>query len=252
MKKKKQPAESFKQPYVRRLGNRTVIGIVCLLVAFGVCFGMAPLVSRASDAQVEIVRVRQTITKGSMITDGDIELVAVGAYNLPDSVLREKNDVIGKYATGDLYPGEYLLPANLTSDADNAADILESLGGDQKAISVSIGSFSLGLSGKLETGDIVSVIVYSNQMAEAYTPPELQYVKVITSTTSQGIDKADVTDHAQPATVTLLVNRTQAELLAQYEKSASMHFALEYRGDPEIANQYLEAQNQYFSEGGEE
>ena len=75
---------------------------------------------------------------------------------------------------------------------------------------------------------------------------------MITSTTSQGIDKADVIDHAQPATVTLLVNKAQAELLAQYEKSASMHFALEYRGDPEIANQYLEAQNQYFSEGGEE
>lgn len=82
------------------------------------------------------------------------------------------------------------------------------------------------------------------------TPPELQYLRVITSTTSQGVDKANITDSTQPVTVTLLVNQAQAELLSAYEKSASMHFALEYRGDAETAAQYLAVQEEYFRNGG--
>ena len=65
------------------------------------------------------------------------------------------------------------------------------------------------------------------------------------------MDKADRTDNTQPVTVTLLVNREQAELLAQYEKSASMHFALEYRGDTTTAQKYLDRQNEYFASKGE-
>ena len=38
----------------------------------------------------------------------------------------------------------------------------------------------------------------------------------------------------------------QAEQLAYYEKTASMHFALEYRGDRATAQKYLDAQAQYF------
>lgn len=241
----KNKIKSMKPPII---GNRTVIGIICIIAALAVCFGVAPFVNRISDEKTEIVRVAETITKGSQITESDIEIVNVGAYNLPNTVIKNKTEVVGMYATGDLYAGDYFLPGNITSDINSATDILGSLDGEYKAISVSIGSFSLGLSGKLETGDIISVIVYSSKEGYAFTPPKLSYVKVITSTTSQGIDKADLTDKSQPVTVTLLVNKEQAELLAQYEKTASMHFALEYRGDRAIAQKYLDIQNAYFTE----
>ena len=229
-----------------RIGNRTIIGIVCMIVAFVVCFGIAPLANRVTDEQVEIVRMRNTLLKGTCITEQDIEIVKVGAYNLPKTVIRDKNEVIGKYTTGDMYRGEYILPERLTTDVNTATDILGSLEGDKKAISISIGSFALGLSGKLETGDIISVIVYDAKERTTFTPPELSYIRVITSTTSGGVDKEDVTDRSQPVTVTLLVNQKQAELLAQYEKTASMHFTLEYRGDAATAQRYLEIQEQYF------
>lgn len=74
---------------------------------------------------------------------------------------------------------------------------------------------------------------------------------MVTSTTSKGLDKAEVTDNTQPVTVTLVVNQTQAELLAQYEKTASMHFTLEYRGDAATAQQYLDEQAAYFEKKGE-
>ena len=43
--------------------------------------------------------------------------------------------------------------------------MLESLDENHKAISITIGSFALGFSGKLETGDIVGILVY-DQVAQ--------------------------------------------------------------------------------------
>jgi pilus assembly protein CpaB len=229
--------------------NRTVIGIICIIAALAVCFGIAPLVNKISDEKTEIVRITQTVLKGSQITEDDIEVVSVGSYNLPDNVIREKAEVVGMYAVCDLYEGEYLLPSKLTQEQTSASGILESLDDSELAISVSISSFAAGLSGKLQTGDIVSLIVYSSKDGTAFTPPELQYVMVITTTTSQGVDKEDVTDSSQPSTVTLLVNREQAECLAQYDKTASIYFSLAYRGDLQYAQKFLDEQEEYFSGG---
>ena len=234
----------------RWIGNRTVIGIVCMIAAIGICFGIAPTVQKLSAGKTTILRVTRTVPRGSCLTEADVETVEVGSYGLSRDILRDKTAAVGKYATTDLYSGEYLLPAKLTANGADANGILESLTVGKKAISVTLGSFAQGLSGKLETGDIVSVIVYKAKEGAAVTPPELQYLRVITSTTSQGVDKANITDSAQPVTVTLLVNQAQAELLSAYEKSASMHFALEYRGDAETAAQYLAVQEEYFRNGG--
>ena len=109
----------------------------------------------------------------------------------------------------------------------------------------------MGLSGKLETGDIVSAVIYDSTENRCFTPPELRYVKVITSTTSQGIDKAEVADSAQPATVTLLVNDAQAELFALYERTGNIHFVLEFRGDASTAQKYLDTQAAYLDKAGD-
>ncbi len=247
MKNKRKP----KFTKTKVLGSRTVIGIICLAVALVTCFGVAPVVNNISDGKSEIVRIVNPVVCGNQIREEDIEIVKVGSHNLPQEVIAKKQDVVGKFATVDLYKGDYLLPQKLASEVNGAQNILSALDGGQKAISITIGSFASGVSGKLETGDIISIITYSSKDGIVNTPPELQYVKVITSTTSGGVDKADVTDTSQPVTVTLLVNQEQAELLAKYEKTVSMHFTLEYRGDASVAQRYLDEQNRYFAERGE-
>ena len=228
------------------IGNRTVVGIICIVVALAICFGIAPLVNRLSDGKTEIVRIIKDVPAGATIEEADIEVVEVGSYNLPEAVITDKSAVVGKCALVNLSVGEYILPSKVGSDLNNAHNILESLDADHKAISISIGSFALGFSGKLETGDIISILVYDEVENLTYAPDELKYVKVITTTTSNGIDKEDVEDTSQPVTVTLLVNTEQAELLAFYEKVADMHIVLEYRGDPETAQKYLDVQNKVF------
>ena len=232
--------------------NRTVIGVLCILLALIICFGVTPLFSRSASEKTEIVRVTKDIKEGEEITAEMVQTVEVGAYNLPQNLMTDKKEVVGKYATADLAAGDYILSSKLSAvpAAENA--YLYNLDGKKQAISVTIKSFATGLSGKLESGDIVTVIVADYQgKGETAIPPELQYVEVISVTASSGYDAntGEVVDEKElPSTVTLLVTTEQAKVLAELEQDSELHLALVYRGTPENAAKFIAAQDALIEE----
>ena len=238
------------------LKNRTVVGVICIMLSLLICFGLTPLFNQSLSQKAEIVRVVQPIRAGDEITESMVQTVEVGGYNLPEDVLRQKESAVGKYATADLAVGDYIIPSKL-SDAPAAENAyLYSLDGSQQAISVSIKSFAEGLSGKLQSGDIVSVIAPDyKQQGQTVVPAELQYVEVISVTASSGYDAntgepaADEEDDKElPDTVTLLVSPEQAKVLAELEAEGTIHLSLVYRGDRENAGKFLAAQNEILLE----
>ena len=102
--------------------NRTVIGVLCILLALIICFGVTPLFSRSASEKTEIVRVTKDIKEGDEITAEMVQTVEVGAYNLPQNLMTDKKEVIGKYATADLAAGDYILSSKLSAvpAAENA------------------------------------------------------------------------------------------------------------------------------------
>lgn len=232
--------------------NRTVVGVLCILLALIICFGVTPLFSRSASEKTEIVRVTKDIKEGDEITAVMVQTVEVGAYNLPQNLMTDKKEVVGKYATADLAAGDYILSSKLSAvpAAENA--YLYNLDGKKQAISVTIKSFATGLSGKLESGDIVTVIVADYQgKGETAIPPELQYVEVISVTASSGYDAntGEVVDEKElPSTVTLLVTTEQAKVLAELEQDSELHLALVYRGTPENAAKFIAAQDALIEE----
>ncbi len=231
--------------------NRTVIGIVCIVLALAVTFGVAPLVNKLADSRTEIVRLTKNITQGHMIAESDIELVTVGSYNLPPDVITKKEAAVGMFAACDLVAGDYLLPGKVSPDADSAADVFRTLNGTKQAISITIQTFAAGLSAKLQNGDIVSLVVYTNDSGTATIPAALTYMKVITSTTADGYDKDELTPNEDgsyelPTTLTLLVNPAQAKLLTEYENEGRIHASLVYRGEAKTAQKFIDAQDEYF------
>ena len=232
--------------------NRTVIGVLCILLALIICFGVTPLFSRSASEKTEIVRVTKDIKEGDEITAEMVQTVEVGAYNLPQNLMTDKKEVVGKYATADLAAGDYILSSKLSAvpAAENA--YLYNLDGKKQAISVTIKSFATGLSGKLESGDIVTVIVADYQgKGETAIPPELQYVEVISVTASSGYDAntGEVVDEKElPSTVTLQVTTEQAKVLAELEQDSELHLALVYRGTPENAAKFIAAQDALIEE----
>ena len=231
--------------------NRTIIGIVCIVLALVVTFAVAPLVNKLSDSRTDIVRLNNDIVQGHMIQESDIEVVTVGSMGLPTNIITKKEAVVGKFAACDLKANTDLLQSMISDKSDSADDVFHTLDGKKQAISITISSFAGGLSGKLENGDIVSLVIFENETNEATIPGGLTYVKVITTTTAEGFDKDELTPNEDgtyelPTTLTLLVNPTQAKMLVEYENRGVIHADLVYRGDSKTAQKFLDAQDLYF------
>jgi pilus assembly protein CpaB len=235
------------------LKNRTMLGVLCIVLSLLICFALTPLFNQSVSQKTSIVRVVKEIKAGDQITKDTVQTVEVGGYNLPENLMRQPDSVIGKYAEADLFPGDYILTDKLSDvpAAENA--YLYSLNGDKQAISVSIKNFAQGLSGKLISGDIVSVIApdYKKQGATVI-PPELTYVEVIGVTASTGYDTdtgeisedEDENEKELPSTVTLLVSPEQAKILAALEADGKLHLSLVFRGSKENAVQFTKLQDE--------
>lgn len=235
----------------RLSGNRTIIGIICIVLALIITFGVAPVVNKISDQKVNVVQMKTDVERGHLITEDDVEIVMVGSFNLSNKTVKEASEVVGQYAATNLYSGQMVLSSQLTNGGNSADDVLNSLGTGKVAISVNVGSYAMGLSDKLGNGDIVSVIIYDKDEYRSYIPPELKYVRVITTTTSDGVDHDEkVDDSNQASTVTLLATVDQAELLAQYNSVTTLHFALVCRGDKAIADEYIKVQDAFLAKTG--
>lgn len=233
--------------------NRTFLGVCGIVLALAICFGVAPMLNAAAGKQVSIVRVTKNISKGTKFTSDMVQNVTVGSYNLPDNVQKTSESVVGRYAVVALQPGDYILSTKIS---DQAPDIgLSSLDGKKQATSVTIKNFSDGLSGKLETGDVISFYVADyGDLKETVKPPELQYVKLLAATTSTGVDNTDEkkdTDKSSqndmPSTLTVLATPAQVEKLVDYENNGHLHAALAYRGSETDAEKFLALEDQYLT-----
>lgn len=89
--------------------NRTVVGVICILLSLVICFGVTPLFNKSVSQKEQIIRVTQPILAGEEITADMVQAVEVGGYNLPENVIRLKENVVGKFATADLAAGDYII-----------------------------------------------------------------------------------------------------------------------------------------------
>ena len=235
--------------------NRTIIGIVCMVLAVAITFLIAPAVNKLTTDTVEVVRLSTDVLQGSKISEGQVEIVKMKTDTVPSGAFTQTAEVVGKYAASNLYAGDCLTKNKVTGNSNTADDTFMSLNGQKYAMSFTIDSFAAGLSGKLKNGDIISLVIMDKSTGKSIMPAEFKYVKIITTTTAGGVDqdkvvKNDDGSYEPPSTVTLLVNATQAKLLAEYEES-TINCVLVYRGTVENANKFLEKQDAYFATKGE-
>lgn len=230
------------------LKNRIVLGLICIVFSLLICFGITPMFNDALKSKVTLVRVTSEIKVGDQITDKMVTSVEAGGYNLPSNVIYKIEDVVGKYANADLYKGDYILKSKLSDTPMLRNAYLNKLNGENRAISVSIKSFASGLSGKLEAGDIVTLIAADvGSQRETLVYPELQYVEIIATTGSSGSDqnvqeRGDGEEEELASTITVLAAPEQARLLAELEQTGKLHTALVFRGESSQAQKFLDEQ----------
>lgn len=216
--------------------NRIFLAVICaaLALVFLLVFAGA---NSTSDKLITGYRLGGNAVKGSQITESMLVPETVGAYGM-GQLLTEKEDVLNHYTTSDLLKGQLLFNENVSEIP--VSEGLQSLGNGRVAYTVTSNSAAASMSGKLVSGDVVSV--YVNREGISELPPELTYVEVLYATTSEGTDQNDGETPSDITTVTLLVTPKQALKLTDYEYNANIHLALAYRGSSEIAQQFIDKQ----------
>lgn len=229
--------------------NRTTIGVMAIGLASVLCFVVSPIYNGMLQKGTDVVRVTSDIQKGEKITSAKIKVVETSKKGLPGNVIESKEDVIGKYAVVDMVKDDTVLESKLSSNPLSEDKYLYGLDGTEQAISFTIQNFASGLSGKLQSGDIISVIATKeddNGNEETYTPNELQYVRVLAVTDEAGLDKKGDKKRSEedslPVTITVTASKSQAELIAKLEETSKMHVSLVFRGTDEQAQKYIDEQ----------
>lgn len=234
--------------------NRTILGIACIGLSLILCFALTPIYNEAISAKTDVLRISRDIEAGDLITEEMIQSVEVGNYNLPDTVLIEKTDVVGQYAAAKLFKDDMVLSSKLSVEPLAAHPYLNKFNGKDRAVSVAIRSLAAGLSGMLEQGDIVSILAYEyGESKMTISPIELKYVEVLAVTTSKGRDSAELAESTEedessvekelPETVTLKASPEQAIKLVDLEANGKIHMAFVYRGAHDETQKFLEVQS---------
>lgn len=240
--------------------NRTFLAIGCMILSLLLFFGLGPVVIGQTAKQVQVTRVSKDIPKNTKITDAMLETVKIGGYNMPSGVIQSRSDIVGKYSKFEMLPGDYVLNSKLSEQPLGADEYLAKLDGKKVAVSVSIKTFAAGLSGKLQTGDIIALDVANyGDMKQTVIPGNLQYVKLLAATAETGTDNdrttVDKTANKNstsnrddmPSTLTVLASPEQKKSLVDYDVNGTIHASLVYRGDTQSAQKFLDMQDQYIA-----
>lgn len=242
--------------------NRLYIGIACLVGALLIGLVFVPMSAHlASIKTVTVLRASKDIPVGTKLTAEMLNQVEISAQNVPETVVLDAEQAVGKYADKDIVTDENILSTKLVDVPPIGEEYLTELPNGDLAVSVSVKSFASGLSGKLLPGDVVSI--YANMTtANEYDyrstlVSELYYVEVLAVTneeigdTDKGAEpdpeNPDEQKDTLPTTVTLrCINLEQAQVLIGLEANSTIHLALICRDNENYKKQLLDAQKNYF------
>ncbi len=234
-----------------KLNNRFIFGLLSLLLAAVTAFVALPVIARQTNGKTEAVRVTAPILKGEIVSTDNTETVEVGSYNLPSGTARSLDDVKGLYATADLFPGDYILPAKVSPVPISSDTALNSIPSGKVAISLTIQTLAAGLSDKLQPGDIIRIYHFLDVAVEV---PELRFVRVLSVTDSGGVnvdntrEPLEDEEKKQSATITVLASPEQARTITLLENDGIAHVALVSRGNEKLAEELLAEQEHTLQE----
>lgn len=248
------------------LKNKFLIGLICIILGLVVGFIAIPQIQNRDQMDLtKAIRLKQSILHGGQITDDMVEQVEVSRRLIPEGTLTSLSSVSSRYAVTDLYAGDYLTAEKMTDLLSVQDQMAMATAKGLKVVSITLPTLASGVSGKLQPGDIVTVMAMlknnsadqsqtlepektainetnpdnsSNVIAENETLiyPELQYIEVCSLSASDGSDarvNKTVTDESKnllPTTVSLFVSEAQALRLAELEQKGLIHLSFVARG----------------------
>ena len=211
--------------------NKIVVGVICIVIAAVMAFIFLPSISKSKSNTIKIYSVKNIIHEGSKIEESMITEKEVGSYGLPESVVKDKDKIVGKYAACDITPDDLILSSKLSDYAANQKlDKVMSQG--KMLVTVSLDSVAAAVGNHLKTGDIISIVGYSNDSVVVYEELKELEVYSIENENAEKLEDVENNEEAEhlASTVTLVVTQVQAEKLIHAEYSGKVHAVFVKRG----------------------
>lgn len=228
------------------LKNRIFLSALCIIVAAAVSFVLLPRFYENKDATVMVLRAAEDIPAGTRVEDKHLVQAEVGKLGLPEDVINDKSQIVGKIAQTDIFKGDYFSPKKLGEYlADEKLDHIAK--NNQRLITISVPSIAAGLSSHLQSGDIVTVAVFITKASDGQSAspqvilyPELKGLEVYSVENARTQSTAQVREQQAegqsssgdpvPKAVTLVVTEAQATKLIEAEYTGKLHLIFEKRG----------------------
>lgn len=161
-----------------------------------------------------------------------LKLVEVGSYGLPETVVKNTDDIVGKYAKVSMTTDDYLYASKF---ADYVSDerLDKAVAEGKRLVAVSVPSNAASVANHLKSGDKVTIAYYADDnvvIDDVLKNIEIYSVENEDAQNLDDIQDSEDKDNSIAASVTLIANDEQAERLVKAEYSGKVHLILENRG----------------------
>lgn len=216
------------------LSNKLFIAIACIVVAGIIAFIIVPSDKKADAEMVNVVKVNKTITENTKITDSMIKVESMSKGMVPDNVISDKRDVVGKYAKVNLYTVDFITPEKL-SDIDTESS-LYALKSGERAVSVTPKTLARSVSGNLLIGDVVQLYGYDTETNEISEDSGKWYFEVLAIDNSKsenvsGLNSDESSDIVPSAITVKAISEEQVESIVRMENSTDIQIVFAGRGE---------------------
>ena len=211
--------------------NKIVVGVICIVVAAILAFFFLPSISKSKSNTEKVYAVKNAVAEGTKIEESMLVEKEVGSYGLPQSIIKDKDKIVGKYASCSITPDDLILTSKLSDFAANQKlDKVMSQG--NMLVTVSLDSVASAVGNHLKSGDIISIVGYANDAVVAHEELKALEVYSIENENAEKLEDVENDEEAEhlASTVTLIVNQVQAEKLIQAEYSGKVHAVFVKRG----------------------
>lgn len=214
--------------------NKIFVGVCCVVLAAVMAFILLPSVNRSKNGTVKILKLKENISAGTQIDEAMLEEKEVGKYGLPESIVNDKDKVVGKFAACSISSDDLILSSKL-SDFAASKKLDGVMNAGKMLVTVSLDSVAAAVGNHLQSGDIVSVIGYADNTVTAYEELKNLEVFSVENDDAQNLDDVENDENAEKiaSNITLVVNQAQAEKLVQAEYSGKVHAVFVKRGAAE-------------------
>ncbi len=203
-----------------------VVGVITFILVFRYLSGQEQ--TAAAEPMTQVVLARARIPQGTKIGSDLVKTVQFPAKHVPDTALVALQDVVGKFATVDIWPEQMIFAGQVVSDkAGN--ELPYRIPEGCRAITVAVNPVS-GVAGHIKPGHYVDVLVsykVSDRQDEFRVVTLLQNVLVLAvGSDMQKKDGVQLTE-----SITLAVTPAQAQSVMLAESLGRLKLTLRGAGD---------------------